>query len=81
MSTISSFRSIENKHGVYKDKDCKKKFCESLAKPAIKIIILKRKKWTYWRKSSRNYIKIQKSVIFVKDKLYKCVKDKKKLLS
>ena len=30
MSTISSFRSIENKHDVYRVKDCLKKFCESL---------------------------------------------------
>ena len=28
MSTISSFRSIENKHNVYRGKDCIKKFCE-----------------------------------------------------
>ena len=26
MSTISSFRSIENKHGVYRGKDCMKNF-------------------------------------------------------
>ena len=30
MSTISSFRSIENKHGVYRGKNCMKKFCEFL---------------------------------------------------
>ena len=30
MSTISSFRSIENKHGVYRGKDCMKKFCDFL---------------------------------------------------
>ena len=28
MSTIYSFRSIENKHDVYRGKDCIKKFCE-----------------------------------------------------
>ena len=28
MSTISSFRSIENKHDVYRGKDCMEKFCE-----------------------------------------------------
>ena len=27
MSTISSFRSIENKHDVHRDKDFMKKFC------------------------------------------------------
>ena len=30
MSTISSFKSIENEHNVYIDKDSSKKFCESL---------------------------------------------------
>ena len=30
MSTISSFKSIENKHDVCRGKDCIKKFCESL---------------------------------------------------
>ena len=28
ISTISSFRSIENKHDVYRSKDSKEKFCE-----------------------------------------------------
>ena len=28
MSIISSFRSIENKHDVYRGKDCMEKFCE-----------------------------------------------------
>ena len=30
VSAISSFRSIENKHDVYRGKNCTKKFCESL---------------------------------------------------
>ena len=30
MSTISSFKSMENKHDEYRSKDCTKKFCESL---------------------------------------------------
>ena len=38
MSTISSFRSIENKHDVYRGKDCMKKFCESLKEHAMKMI-------------------------------------------
>ena len=42
MSTISSFRSIENKHDVYRGKDCLKKFCESLMKHAIKTTNLKK---------------------------------------
>ena len=41
MSTISSFRSIENKHDVY---NCTKKFCEFLRKHAMKIISFIKKK-------------------------------------
>ena len=44
MSTISSFRSIENKHDAYRGKDCMKKFCEFLREHAIKIINFKKKK-------------------------------------
>ena len=44
MSTISSFRSIENKHDVYRGKDCMKKFCEFLREHAMKIINFKKKK-------------------------------------
>ena len=38
MSTMSSFRSIENKNDVYRGKDWIKKFCESLREHAIKIL-------------------------------------------
>ena len=34
--TISSFRSKENKHEVYRDKDCMKKFCKFLRNLAMK---------------------------------------------
>ena len=37
MSTISSFKSIKNKHDVCRGKDCMKKFCESLREHAMKI--------------------------------------------
>ena len=43
MSTISSFKSIESKHNVYRGKDCMKKFCKSLSEHTVKIINLKRK--------------------------------------
>ena len=42
MSTISSFRSIENKCDVYRRKYCMKKFFEFLIEHAMKIINLKR---------------------------------------
>ena len=44
MSTISSFRSIENKHDVYKGKDCLKKFCEFLREHGMEIINFRKKK-------------------------------------
>ena len=44
MSTISSFRIIENKHDVYRSKDFMKKFCEFFRQHAIKIIIYGNKK-------------------------------------
>ena len=45
MSTISSFKSIKNKHDVCRDKNCVKKSCESLREHAMKIIL--EKKWSY----------------------------------
>ena len=44
ISTISSFKSIENKHDVYRRKDCMKKFCESLREHEIKIFKFKNNK-------------------------------------
>ena len=49
MSTISSFRSIENKHDGYRSKDCMKKFCEFLRGHAIKIINFKKNEVIYKR--------------------------------
>ena len=43
MSTISSFRSIENKHDVYRGNGCMKKICDSLREHAMKIINFKKK--------------------------------------
>ena len=44
MSTISSFKSIENKHDVYRGKDCMEKFCKFLREYAVNIINFKMKK-------------------------------------
>ena len=43
ISTISLFRSIENKHGAYRGKYCVKKFFESLREHSIKITNFKKK--------------------------------------
>ena len=47
MSTISSFRSIEKKHHVYRGKDCMKNFFGFLKEHAMKIINFKKKKRNY----------------------------------
>ena len=63
MSTISSFKSIENEHDVYRSKDCMKMFCEFLREHAMKIVNFKRKKLTLLIKEQHE------SIIFVKKKL------------
>ena len=35
MSTVLSFKIIENKHDAYRGKDCMKNFCESLREHAL----------------------------------------------
>ena len=45
-----------------------KKFCKSLREYAVKIINLKRKTWSYQQKRCKNYVKLQKSIIFEKKK-------------
>ena len=42
MSTISSFKSIENEHDVYRGKDCMKTFFESFKEHPMEIINLKK---------------------------------------
>ena len=71
VTTISPFRSIENKNDVYRGKDCMKKFCEFLREQAMKITNFKQKKMKFYQKSCRNHMKMQKSVIFVKKKNWK----------
>ena len=44
MSTISSFKGIENQYDVYRGKDCMKKFSETLREHTMKIINSKKKK-------------------------------------
>ena len=45
MSTILSFKSIENKHNVYGVKNCMNKFCESLRENAMQVINFKKKNY------------------------------------
>ena len=69
MSKISSFKSMENKHDVYRGYNCMKKFSEIFREYAMKIINFKKKKMKFLKNSSMNHMKMQKSVIFVKKKL------------
>ena len=67
MSTVLSFESIENKRAVYRGKDCMKKFGESFSEHAMKIINFKKKKNEgINKKNSRNHMKMEKYVIFLK---------------
>ena len=43
MSTISSVRSIENRHDLCRGKNCMKRFCEFLREHAMKTINFKKK--------------------------------------
>ena len=47
MSTISLYRSIVEKHDVYRPNDCMKRFCESLREHAVKIINLKKENGSF----------------------------------
>ena len=82
VSTISSFRSIQNKHDVYRGKDCMKKFCEYLRQHPMKIINFKKKKVKLLTKevSYRNakicYLCKEKfENNYLKDKKYRKVRD------
>ena len=71
MPTIFSFRSIENKHDVYRGKDSMKKFCESLRENAMKIN-------NFIKKKLKLLTKNPKICYFCKEKVEnKYLKDKK----
>ena len=78
MSTISSFRSIENKHDVYRCKDCMKKFCECLRDDAMKIINFKNTKIKSLTKELQESYENSKICYICKDKFENnSLKDKK----
>ena len=43
ISAISSIKSIENKHDIYRRKDCMKKFCEFFREHAMKVIHMRKR--------------------------------------
>ena len=58
ISTISSVRSIENKHDVYRGKDRMKKCCELLREHVMEMINFKKKKMNLLTKESYENAKI-----------------------
>ena len=80
MSTISSFRSIENKHDIYKPKDCMIKFCRFLRKHAMKVINFKKKKLKLLTKEQQQSYENAKICYICKERFEnKYLKDKKYL--
>ena len=78
MPAITSYRSIENKHDVYRGKDCKKKFCESLKEHTMKIIIFKMKKMDFLTKEKQESYENANICYICKEKFEnKYLKDKK----
>ena len=78
MSTISSFRSIKNKHDVYRGKDCMKNICEFLREHAMKMINFKKKKKRLLTKEQQESDENAKICYICKEKFKnKCLKDKK----
>ena len=78
MYTISSFKSIKNKHDVCRGNDCMKKFCESLREHAIKIINFTKKKTELLTKEQQESYKNAKISYISKEKFEnKYLKDKK----
>ena len=67
MSAISSFGSIENKHVVYREKDCMKNFCEFLREQAMIIINFEKKKMKQLTKEQQESYENEK--LFIKKNL------------
>ena len=78
MSTISSFKNIENRHGVYRSKDSMAKFCEFVREHAMKIITFKNKKMELLTKEQLESYENANLCYICKEKLEnKHLKDKK----
>ena len=77
MSTMSSFKSIENRHDICRGKDCMKKFCESLREHEMEIINFKKKKAKLLTKEQQESYENAKLCYICKEKIKnKYVKNK-----
>ena len=52
MSAVSSFKSRENKHDVYRGNDCIKNFCEFLREHTMNITNLKKKNEIIYKRAA-----------------------------
>ena len=78
MPMISSFKSIKNRHDVYRGIDCMKKFCKSLRKHRMEIIHFQMKKLKLSIKKQHQSYKTANICYICKYKFEnKYVKDKK----
>ena len=68
MSTISSFRSVENKLNFCRGKDCMKKFFEFLRERAMEIINFEKKKMKLWTKEQQEWYENVKICFICKEK-------------
>ena len=84
MSTISYFRSIENKNDTYRVRDYRKKFCEFSREHAMKVINFKKKKMKLLKKEQQESYENSKICYnsketfenkYLKDKKYRKVRD------
>ena len=80
MSTISSFRSIGNKHDVCRGKDCMKRFCEFLREHAMKIINFKKKKIKLLTKAQQESNEHAKICYICKGKFENKISERQKTL-
>ena len=78
MSTISLFKSIGNRHGVCRGKDCIKNFCEPLREHAMKITNFKKNKMKFLTKEQGESYENEKICYTCKEQFkIKYVRDKK----
>ena len=78
MCTVCSFRSVGNKHDVYRYKDCMKMFSEFLKENTMKTINSKRKKMKLLTKAHKNSYEYVKICYICKENVEdKSFKDKK----
>ena len=69
MPTVLLFKYIENKHDVYRGKDCMKKLCESLKEQDMQIINFKKKKMKSLAKDQQKSYENAKICYICKEKI------------